>query len=77
MQDDEAGVEKPVSYFSRKLNKHQQVYSTVEKETLSLVLALQHFEIYVTSGSGEVIAYTDHNPLVVLEKFKTKKPEAF
>ena len=33
----------PVSYFSKKFNKHQKNYSTIEKECLSLILALQHF----------------------------------
>lgn len=77
LQDDDSGIEKPVSYFSRKLNKHQKAYSTVEKETLGLVLALQHFEIYITNGTGEVIVYTDHNPLTFLGKYKTKNQRLF
>ena len=68
-QDDASGIGKPVSYFSKKLNKHQKAYSTVEKEALSLILARQHFEIYVTNGTNDVTVYTDHNPLVYLEKF--------
>jgi len=31
-------------------NKHQVSYSTIEKETLALLLALQHFEVYVGSS---------------------------
>ena len=77
LQEDQSGIDRPVSYFSRKLNKHQRVYSTIEKELLSLVLALQHFEVYVTSGSGKIIIYTDHNPLVFLDKFKTKSQRLF
>ena len=46
LQEDSNGVHRPVSYFSKKLNKHQKVYSTIEKETLALVLALQHFDVY-------------------------------
>ena len=48
-QPDDLGVDKPVSFFSRKLNKHQLNYSVIEKETLALILALQHFSVYVSS----------------------------
>lgn len=32
-QADAAGVDHPVCYFSKKLNKHQRNYSTVEKDS--------------------------------------------
>lgn len=50
LQEEEHQVDHPICYFSRKLNKHQQNYSTIEKECLSLILALQHFEVYVTAS---------------------------
>ena len=50
MQKDGNGVAHPVSYFSKKFNKHQKNYSIIEKECLSLILALQHFEVYLTSS---------------------------
>ena len=40
LQEDDNGVAHPVCYFSKKFNKHQNNYSTVEKECLSLILAL-------------------------------------
>lgn len=46
LQEDKSGVDHPISYFSRKFNKHQLNYSTIEKEALALILALQHFEVY-------------------------------
>ena len=46
------GVDHAVSYFSRKLNTTQRKYSTIEKETMALVLALKHFEIYATVGKN-------------------------
>ena len=66
LQEDAQGIDYPVSYYSRKFNKYQSNYSTIEKETLALLLALQHFEVYVGSSPLPVLAYTDHNPLVFL-----------
>jgi hypothetical protein len=72
LQNDDNGVQHPVCYFSKKFNCHQKNYSTVEKETLALVLALQHFSVYVSSPLPPVLVYTDHNPLTFLQKMKNK-----
>ena len=64
------GVLHPVSYFSYKLKKHQKSYSTVEKELLALVLALQKFEVYFSSHQP-VTVFTDHNPLTFLNRART------
>lgn len=69
LQADENNVAHPVAYFSKKLNKHQRKYSTIEKEALSLILAITHFEVYVT-GPFPVTIYTDHHPLKYINKFK-------
>lgn len=68
LQEDVEGIDHPVCYFSKKYNRHQLNYSTIEKETLALLLALQHFEVYVGSSSLPVVVYTDHNPLVFLAR---------
>lgn len=68
LQEDKNHVEHPVCYFSRKFNKHQCNYSTIEKEALALLLALQYFEVYIGSSPLPVIVYTDHNPLVFLSR---------
>ena len=68
LQEDAQGVDRPVSYFSRKFNACQSRYSTVEQETLALLLALQFFEVYVGSSSLPVVVFTDHNPLVFLKQ---------
>ena len=70
LQDDVHGIEHPVCYFSKKFNKHQVNYSTIEKECLALLFALQHFEVYVGSSSSPVVVYTDHNPLVFLSHMR-------
>ncbi len=70
MQCDSKGVDHPICYFSRKFNLHQKNYSTIEKETLALVLALQHFDVYLNTTKHPIIVYTDHNPLTFISKMK-------
>ena len=71
-QTDEDGIKHPVAYFSKKLNKCQKNYSTIEKEALALILTLQHFEVYLSNGNRLVEVWTDHNPLVFISRFKNK-----
>lgn len=33
-----------------------------------MLLSLQHFEVYVGSSPAPVVVYTDHNPLVFLNR---------
>ncbi|XP_068243247.1 uncharacterized protein [Palaemon carinicauda] len=66
------GEEYPVAYFSKKLSPAQHKYSTVEKETLGLILSLEHFEVYLSGSTGPIVVRTDHNPLVFLNFFKNK-----
>ncbi|KAK7918866.1 hypothetical protein WMY93_010150 [Mugilogobius chulae] len=70
LQDGPDHVEHPVSYFSKKFLKHQRAYSTIEKETLALIMALKQFEVYVGSSSRPVLVYTDHNPLVFINQMR-------
>jgi len=60
------GVEHPVCYYSRKLDIHQQRYSTVEREALGLVLAVRVFSVYF--GSQPTTVYTDHSPLQFIQR---------
>ncbi len=68
MQEDEGGIDHPVSFFSKKFNKCQRNYSVIEKEALALLLALQHFEVYLGGSDAPILVYTDHNPLVFLNR---------
>ncbi len=68
LQEGADGLAHPVSYFSAKFNHHQLNYSTIEKETLALLLALRHFDVYVGGSMFPVTVCTDHNPLVFLSK---------
>ena len=62
----------PVAYFSKKLDNHQRRYSTIEKETLALISVLSHFDIYLSSNTGDLVVYTNNNPLKFLYQFKNK-----
>ena len=72
MQCDEKDIEHPVCYFSRKFDSHQKNYSTIEKEALTLLLALQHFDVYLNTTMFAVTVFMDHNPLVFVNKMKNK-----
>ncbi len=70
LQEDVHGIDHPVCYFSRKISEASVNYSTIEKEALALLLALQYFEVYVGSSSLPLVAFTDHNPLVFLSRMR-------
>ncbi|XP_064120278.1 uncharacterized protein LOC135224884 [Macrobrachium nipponense] len=59
----------PVSYYSCRLKKHQRSLSTVEKELLAIVQALQKYEVYV-STNNPITVYTDHNPSSLETEFE-------
>ena len=75
-QDDDDGVEHPVCFYSKKFNIHQQRYSTIEKETLAVILGLKHFDVYIDNGLP-IIIYTDHNTVTFLHKMKGKYRRLF
>lgn len=68
LQEDSDGIDHPVCYFAKKFSKCQRNYSTIEKEALALLLALQHFEVYVGSSILPVVVFTDHNPLTFISR---------
>lgn len=70
LQTGETGLDHPVSFFSRKFNTYQKNYSVIEKEALSLIWALQHFDVSV-GGGLPVEVYSDHNPLTFLHSLQS------
>lgn len=54
IQADSQGLEKPIAYYFKKMNRHQQRYSIIEKEALALVLVIQHFEFYMAGSQKEL-----------------------
>ena len=66
-----------MSYFSYKFNTHKKNYSTYEKYTLALILALQHFCVHLDAPAAEVLMYTDHNPLVFINHMRDENQRLF
>jgi hypothetical protein len=60
-QLDESSNERPIAYFSRKLNKCQKNYSVTELECLAAILSIEKFREYVEGLEFTVI--TDHASL--------------
>ena len=61
------GVERPISYASRQLNKAEQAYSASESEMLALVWATKQFRCYLFGK--QFLARTDHFALTYLRNF--------
>ena len=62
---------KPIEYFSRKLNEAEQRYSTFEREALAMISAIKHFRPILQGRKFQV--QTDHKPLL---KWKSRPPES-
>ena len=72
LQEDDSEIDHLVSYFSYKFNTHLKNYLTCEKKTLALILALQYFHVYLDAHATEVLVYTDHNPVVLINHMRGK-----
>ena len=58
----------PVAYASRLLKAAELNYSTIERELLSFLWAVQKFKFYLYGR--EFIVQSDHSPLTSLNKMK-------
>lgn len=56
------GKEHPVAYMSKTLNAPEKNYSITERETLAVIVALEHWRCYLENGQPFVV-YTDHSAL--------------
>ena len=64
------GILHSLAYHSSKFNIHQKRYSTIEKELLAIVSAIQKFQCYIQPTQDPLQVYTDHNSLPFLTRSK-------
>lgn len=62
------GRDLPIAYTSRLLNDAEQNYSTIERELLAIVYAVNHFRPYLFGR--KFVLVTDHKPLVWINSVK-------
>ncbi|XP_068205407.1 uncharacterized protein [Palaemon carinicauda] len=61
----------PIAYHSRFFKGAQTRWATVEKELYAIVASLLHFQPYL-EGHHRVVVYTDHRPLIFLERSRLR-----
>ncbi|UYV64000.1 K02A2.6-like [Cordylochernes scorpioides] len=64
------GVERPVVFASRTLNKTERRYAVIDKEALAVIFGVSKFAQYLLGRKFKIL--TDHKPLVGI--FNPKKP---
>ncbi len=72
LQEDKDRIDHTICFFSKMFNKCQRNYSTIEKEALALLLAVQHFKVYIGSSTFPVIVFTDHHPLTFISRMRNQ-----
>jgi hypothetical protein len=70
MQDQEAGLRKPVVYASRRLDKHERNYPVFLAEMQAEVFGMEQFHHFLITGRFAL--YTDHRPLCKLSLVHVK-----
>jgi len=61
LSQEESGILKPITFISRKLNRHEKNYATHEKETLAIVYAVTKLRHYLHGPKVRVL--TDHHSI--------------
>jgi RNase H-like domain found in reverse transcriptase len=64
LEQDEANSRRPVAYFSRTMNPHEQNYHAQEQELLAIVESLRHWRSYLRGQT--FVVQTDHASLQYL-----------
>ena len=63
-QMNETNKRKFISYNSRILNTQEQKLSTLDRELLAIVYALQIYEVLIFGSPHPIYIFTDHKPLL-------------
>ena len=63
-QMNEENKMKVISYNSRILNTKEQKHSTIDRELLAIVYALQIYEFLIIGSPHPIYSFTDHKPLL-------------
>ena len=71
LQQKQNGLEKPISFFSVKLNTTQRKYSTFSRELQAIYLSIRHFR-HLLEGRDFTV-FTDHKPLTYALYVDTEK----
>ncbi|XP_068245467.1 uncharacterized protein [Palaemon carinicauda] len=66
-------MQHPLAYMLKKLKNHQRCYSTIEKEALALLNALEHFEYHLSGSPAPILVFTDHEPLKFVRDIQAEK----
>ncbi len=66
------GTNRPVGYFSKKLNPTECRYSATDKKALTVLLTCRNFHHYLWSSHFTEV--TDHQPLTSIFKREIKLP---
>ena len=63
---DESGVERPISFASRRLSPSETKYSQIEREALAIILGVTRHHQYLCGLTRPFWLVTDHKPLIKL-----------
>ncbi|UYV78764.1 hypothetical protein LAZ67_16002677 [Cordylochernes scorpioides] len=64
------GTPLPITFYSHKFRGAELNYSTIEKECLAIIMAIEQFDYYIYGQQVEI--YCDHKPLQYLKSLENK-----
>ena len=71
-QSDSKGNDRPISFFSKKLNATQTNWPVIEREAYAVLTALNRFKLWIFGY--HIYAFLDHNPLSYLTESTPESP---
>jgi hypothetical protein len=69
LMQEHQGILHPIAFASKKLSSQESHYSTIERECLAIVWAIQKFDVYLYNRP--FVIQTDHQPLAYVNRAKT------